>query len=157
MQSLIAAVLLILGRAQVPAANGGAPPPFEIKLSTLTPVIASGQKISIQIELKNVSSQQIDCSSMLEDTGLDTSFRYEVRDPDGKTMNIRPEEHADHVTGNVVFCTLQPGQTMVRNVDSIARVFDIRTPGTYGIKVSRPVQGNPKSLITSNQVTVQVR
>ncbi len=159
---LIAALLAIgnslsaVGNSQTTVPDKGATAPFEILLSTETPVIGPNGDITISIELKNLSEHDIDCGAVIVD-GLDTEYRYIIKNTDGNPVPMRKSSHPEGSTGRFVLCTLASGKSYVQIVRGIDQNYDLSEPGTYTIQVSRVDDGKwTIAPILSNIITVTV-
>ena len=80
--------------------------------------------------------------------GLDSTFRFEVRDEHGNLVPKRTYPYEELRTGKVIFRTIRTGETLTQN-QTVSAQYDMRKPGKYTIQVSRDD-------IKSNIVTVTV-
>jgi len=128
-------------------------PPFKIAISAENSAIVAGSEVTINVELTNSSSQDVSEGVMYMDaTGLDSTFRFEVRDENRKLVPKRTYAHPELATGSVKFRTIRAGQTLTQE-QRVSALYDMLKPGKYTIQVWR------RSLdydIKSNIVTVTV-
>ncbi|HEY8186313.1 MAG TPA: hypothetical protein VIF64_09605 [Pyrinomonadaceae bacterium] len=130
--------------------------PFKIAIAAENRTIVAGAEVSINVSLTNTSNQDINEGVMYKDaTGLDSTFRFEVRDEHGKMVPKRTYPHPELATGSVKFRTISAGQTLTQS-QPVSALYDMRKPGKYTIQVSRRVSDNPRDDIKSNIVTVTV-
>jgi hypothetical protein len=145
--------LLVVSLALCQQSNN---PPFKIAITAENSTIAAGADVSIKVSLTNTSDKDVYEGVMYMDgIGLDTTFRFEVRDEHGKLVPQRIYPYEELRTGKVIFRTIWAGQTLTQPQTVSAR-YDMRKPGKYTIQVSRGVSDNPKDDIKSNIVTVTV-
>jgi hypothetical protein len=97
--------------------------------------------------ITNLSDKPLQSDWVYDDDGLDTSFIYDIRSGDGKSVAKLP---AKLVSGNAHFGDLAPHKAENRAAGNIERYFDISKPGVYTIVVSQ-------FGVKSNAITVAVK
>jgi uncharacterized protein (DUF305 family) len=130
--------------------------PFKIAITAENSTVVAGGEVSINVSLTNTSNHAVYQGVIYKDgIELDTSFRFEVRDEDGKLVPKRIYPYEELRTGKVIFRTIRAGETLTQ-LQPVSRLYDMRKPGKYTVQVSRGVSDNPKDDIKSNIVTVTV-
>ena len=117
-------------------------PPFSITISTDTPTIKAGSGLSIKIRLTNISNQDINGTSELEQR-VDVSYEQEVRDSAGRLVKKEHWKPEVVINGNTYFSTLKPGES-ANSVTVVNPKYDISKPGQYVIQLSRLISDRPK-------------
>ncbi len=153
MQRLLGLLLLGIASIELGAVepnNAG----LAIVISAPQSTVKVGSDVYIKIQMTNISSHLVDCSSYIV-SGTDRRFRVDVRDANGnsrKKENIHPEI----MPGSFAACTLDPGQSVTRD-DRISWANDLAQPGVYTIQVSRVVDRDPKNgVVKSNKISITV-
>lgn len=129
--------------------------PFKIAITGENFTVVAGAEVSIEVSLTNTSNQDVYEGVVYWDgIGLDTTFRFEVRDEHGKLVPKRIYPHEELRTGRVRFRTIAAGQTLTQS-QPVSALYDMRKPGKYTIQVSRGASDRYGE-IKSNIVTVKV-
>jgi hypothetical protein len=129
------------------------PAPFKIAITTDSPTVVAESDVSIKVSLTNTSNGEVNEGVMYMDgINLDSTFRFEVRDEQGKQVPKRVYPHEELRTGKVTFRTIRAGETLTQP-QPVSALYDMRKPGKYTIQVWRR---NPEYDIKSNIVTVTV-
>jgi hypothetical protein len=129
--------------------------PFKIAITAENVTIVVGAEVSIEVSLTNTSNHAVyEGVAYWDGIGLDTTFRFEVRDSHGKLVPKRTYPHEELRTGRVRFRTIAAGQT-VTQPQPVSALYDMRKPGKYTIQVSRGVS-DKYAEIKSNIVKVTV-
>ena len=155
------------------AATAQTKPAISLNLSTVHTVIQAGSEIDLDILITNVSSKEILVSkSPARDNG-DSRFDVSVRDANGvaapqtdysKALHgIQQHKDTGHKGAEVVMIPmgsnisvpLQPGDSMKDRI-VLNRLYDLETPGTYSVQVSRYDQVS-RTMVQSNTITIQVK
>jgi hypothetical protein len=128
-------------------------PPFKIAIKAESPIVVAGSEVQIKVSLTNTSNQDVYEGAMYKDgIGLDSTFRFEVRDKNGKLVRKRIYPHEELRTGSVKFRTISAGETYIQE-QVVSSLYDMRKPGKYTIQVWRR---NPDYDIKSDIVTITV-
>ena len=154
MNSRILASILVLVGALI-AANG-ASTPFTLTLEAEQNPIKAGSEVKVDITLRNSSNHPIAVGLGL----AEVDYALGVRDSQNR---IPPEtDFARKSKGRVYFSnetvfTLQPGETVPKEMLVISKFYDLSRPGRYTIQVSRTV---PKELgggtVKSDAITISI-
>jgi len=129
-------------------------PPFKIAITAEDSTIVAGAEVSIKVSLTNTSNQDVYEGVMYKDgIGLDSTFRFVVRDEHGKLVPKRTYPYEELRSGKVSFRTIAAGQTLTQ-LQPVSALYDMRKPGKYTIQVSRGASDHRVS--KSNIVTVTV-
>jgi hypothetical protein len=159
---LVAGALTALSSSTSLAQN--AAPSFTLTLSgglrdkSITEFRA-GSKIWITIIQKNLTSHPIDCTEITKN-GVDSSYRYDVRDEDGNVTEKLVRSHMELDPADIHPCNLAAGESLTGETQ-ISRVYKFDRPGKYVIQVSRfdpdvkDDEGNPLKVL-SNTVTITI-
>nr|MDQ3821593.1 hypothetical protein [Acidobacteriota bacterium] len=115
-----------------------------------------GSDVWIKVSLTNTSDQDVyEGVGYADGIGLDSTFRFEVRDEHGKVIPTYPPPKTGY-TGRPLNRTISPRQTLTQE-QVVSALYDMRKPGKYTIRVSRRASDNPKDgEIKSNIITVTV-
>jgi hypothetical protein len=119
----------------------------------------AGSKVWITITQKNLTNQPIDCTEIASN-GVDSSYRYEVRDEDGNVAEKVVRPHMELDPDDIHPCNLAAGDSLTGETQ-ISRVYKFDRPGKYVIQVSRfdpnvkDVEGNPLKVL-SNTITITI-
>jgi hypothetical protein len=120
----------------------------------------AGANIGINIEKKNVSKLEIDCSSAMNNlTGVDDRYQYDIRDSSGTPVGKRAIEERSfpYSRGGDRTAPCKPGESAWSNNVTLTRLYDLSRPGVYTIQVSRPISDNPTDgAVKSNKIAVTV-
>jgi hypothetical protein len=154
MQRLIwAAILAVLVWSA--AASGQ---DVRITISASDTSVRVGQRIPIQVELKNTSDHEIKLGRVggRENAGLD--YRVILLDSNGHSV-ARTKYGAAADTGQVesspVLLQLGPGQTLTQQAE-LTKLFKITEPGTYTVRVGRKWPERTGKMEWSNSLTLTV-
>jgi hypothetical protein len=127
--------------------------PFKISIATEKTTVVTGADVLVDVSLTNTSNQNVEEGVMYQTgIGVDTSFRFEVRDQHGKLVPKRVDPEEGFRTGSVRFRTLGAGQTLIQP-QPVSTIYDMRKPGKYTVQVWRP---DPNYEIKSNRITITV-
>jgi len=152
--------LLVIGGATACLGQGhAAEQPFTVTISIENSTVKADSAVTIDINLKNTSTQQtltlnggFDAST----PELDMGNQFEVRDDRGQPTPGRERDSRTPLEMTPLFHTLRPGESFTEHED-ISRLYDLRRPGRYVIRVSRVI---PKELgkgsVKSNSITLTV-
>lgn len=155
---ILTALLLVFFATPAFAQNTSTAKPFSITISPQPASAKAGSQIGIGIQMKNLSDHDINCSTAFAN-GVDKAFRYDVRDADGKSVPKRKRKHPEIGEEGSGYppCVLKPGGTTTSSA-VLSTVYDLETPGTYTIQVSRPIsdQHEKSGMVYSNKITVTV-
>lgn len=159
---IIAALFLVtlaLVAGQSSAGQGGSPkPPDTLVITVNEPTFKAGSMVAITVHFTNMSKQPMDASGTFSDeTGLDSNFLFDVRDPKGHLAAKRAYLHPELWSGHAILDrVVKPDETLSEEQD-ISRLYDMTKPGKYVIQASRAI---PKEMgggvVRSNVVTVTV-
>jgi hypothetical protein len=129
------------------------PAPFKISIETEKSTVVTGADVLVDVSLTNTSSQNVEEGVIYRTgIGLDTSFRFEVRDQHGKLVPKRVDPDEQFRTGSIRFRTIPAGRTLTQP-QPVSTLYDMRKPGKYTVQVWRP---DPVYDIKSNIVTITV-
>lgn len=129
--------------------------PFKIAITAENSTIVAGGDVSSKVSLTNTSNQDVYEGVMYKDgIGLDSTFRFEVRDEHGKLVRKRTYPYEELRTGSVSFRSISAGQTLTQP-QPVSVLYDMRKHGKYTIQVFRGVS-DKSGEIKSNIVTVTV-
>jgi hypothetical protein len=139
-------------------------PSFTLTLSAglrdkSTSEFRAGSKVWITIVQKNLTNQPIDCTEV-SSNGVDSSYRYDVRDEDGNAAEKVVRPHMELDSADIHPCNLAAGDSLIGETQ-ISRVYKFDRPGKYVIQVSRfdpeikDDQGNPLKVL-SNTITITI-
>jgi hypothetical protein len=147
---VIYCLLLFVNLALCHQANN---PPFKIAIAAENSTVVAGADVSVKVSLTNMSDQDVyEGAAYLDGIGLDSTFRFEVRDKHGKLVPKRTYPHEELRTGRIRFRTISVGETYTQ-AQQVSAFYDLREPGKYTIQVWRR---NPDYDIKSNIVTITV-
>jgi hypothetical protein len=131
--------------------------PFSITISTDKPTITvqAAPHVRIMIKLSNTSDHAVNCSAMVTN-GLNRSYLYDVRDQNGKSIEIPGEHHELRGGSWEGPCELAQGESM--NASSrIGVLYDFTKPGRYTVQLSKYIGNNEKEgAVKSNTITITV-
>jgi len=123
--------------------------PVALVIAARNSTVVAGADVSIEVSLTNTSNQDVPEGVMYMDgIGLDSTFRFEVRDEHGDLVPKRTYPYEELRTGKVIFRTIRARETITQT-QTVSAQYDMRKPGKYTIQVSRDD-------IKSNIVTVTV-
>lgn len=129
--------------------------PLTITISPASLTVKAGEEVYVKVQMTNVSSQPVDCSSYYVN-GTDRRFRVDVLDENGASTK-KSSEHPESMPGSLQQCTLDPGQSTPPKEDLISSFHDFSRPGKYRVRFSRVIDGDEKKgLASSNTITVTV-
>jgi len=129
-------------------------PPFKIAITAEDSTIVAGADVLIKVSLTNTSNQDVHEGVMYKDgIGLDSTFRFKVRDEHGKLVPKRTYPNEELRAGRVSFRTIMAGHTHTQS-QPVSVLYDMRKPGKYTIQVSRFSDKHEE--MKSNIVTVTV-
>jgi hypothetical protein len=147
--------LLMLGVTSI-ACSQTSQQPFTITVSTNTLVVKSGDNVSIEVVMSNISDHAVDCTIDARNV-LDRNYRYDVLDEGGQPVPKIKRRYPDiGESGSIRPCIIKPGETSLPSGGLISILYDFRRPGKYTIQVSRGVPPDPDNLVKSNIVTITV-
>ena len=157
---LMAGVSLVLVR-QSNAANQMSAA-FSIAISTDTPVIKVGSRISIKIKLTNTSNHNISISDVYDnaslfDRGVDISYEQKIWDSRNNLVK-RNDQSKDEpaITGFSVLHTLKPGESL-DTVTNLTGRYDLSQPGKYVIQLFRlAANKSADRTVKSNKITLML-
>ena len=111
--------------------------PVALTITAENPTIVGGADVTIKVSLTNTSGQDVPEGVMYKDgIGLDSTFRFEVRDEHGNLVPKRTYPYEELRTGKVIFRTIRTGETLTQN-QTVSAQYDMRKPGKYTIQVWR--------------------
>jgi hypothetical protein len=155
MRRLTFALLAPVALASVLVAQEPGKQPFSITISTDSPKVETGSDVDIRIKLFNTSDQAVDCSRW-DSNGLDRRYIYDVRDEDGKSVEIPGEHHELRGGSWRGPCELAPGES-TNSGSRLSALYDFSKPGQYLVQVSRYIGTNEKrGVVKSNTITITV-
>lgn len=131
--------------------------PFTISIVADSPQVTAGSNACVNVSLTNNSSEVLHLSGGANEyTGLDPSYRFEVRDQGGNLAQERAYPHPP-LTHIVYNYALEPNQLYSQD-QCVSALYDMRTPGHYTIQAFRSAPNNtPQSAeVASNIVGVTV-
>lgn len=157
MKTRFALLLLTTSAVFAQVHSRGTKQPFTICISMDNPVVTVGSDVDMRVELTNTSKWDLSAGGILNrDTGIDSQFRFEVHDEQGKLVPIKAYPHPELAGGNAVVRTLKPNERFVET-QGMGRLYDLTKPGKYTIQVWRQISNNPKNgAIKSNIITITV-
>jgi hypothetical protein len=138
--------------------------PFSIKINAGHSHVKVGDPVYVDIEMRNTSDHEIDCTAMTGNNGIDRNFQYEILDDNGDPA---PKIAAGKTFPEAIPCTLKP-ENNYSTGGEISRIFDFSRPGKYTIQLSRPIWGNDQipetgrtvqngqTVVKSNKITITV-
>jgi len=129
--------------------------PFSITISTEKQTVETGLDVYIKIKLTNTSDEVVDCSSS-DSNALDRRYIYDVRDENGKSVEI-PGEHPELWGGSWRGpCALAPRDSRTSG-SRLSTLYDFTKPGQYTVQVSRYIGKSAKEgVVKSNIITITV-
>ena len=127
--------------------------PFKISIATEKSTVVAGADVLVNVSMTNTSNQNVEETVMYQDgIGLDSTFRFEVRDEHGKLVPKRVYPNEEYRTGSFRVHTIPAGRTLTQP-QPVSALFDMRKPGKYTVQVWRP---DPNYEIKSNTITITV-
>ena len=156
MRSFRALSLVFVAFAAVGSALGQTTKePFSITISTEKPTVEAGLPVDLRIKLFNTSDKVVDCSKW-DANGLDRRYIYDVRDENGRSVEIPGEHHELRGGSWRGPCDLSPGES-VNTGSRISALYDFTKPGQYLVQISRYIGSDEKEgAIKSNIITITV-
>jgi len=117
-----------------------------------------GENVGINIEMRNMSTHEIDCSGAWSNlSDLDEKYQYDVRDSSGNPVARHRIESPLPYTRGPDIHSCKPGESGSSGNNSITRLYGLNRPGVYTIQVSRVVSDNPADgVVKSNKIMVTV-
>src|SRR6266571_2296532 len=107
--------------------------PVALTITAENPTIVGGADVTIKVSLTNTSGQDVPEGVMYKDgIGLDSTFRFEVRDEHGNLVPKRTYPYEELRTGKVIFRTISAGETLTQN-QTVSALYDMRKSGKYTI------------------------
>jgi hypothetical protein len=150
---LILAVIqaLSVGAAQMPK------PALQLVLAPDKIELVSGAEFQLSMRVVNLTQETVDCTRVIDNNhSIDVMYTYDIRTNDGNAVSSVYEKGPDESLG-VRLCKLPPNQSFETGVDHLMSAFDMKRPGVYSIRISRPDQAHPGQMLgTSNVVTATV-
>ncbi|MGH9574218.1 MAG: hypothetical protein ACRD40_11895 [Candidatus Acidiferrales bacterium] len=131
--------------------------PFTITIATDNPEVSAGSNVCVKVSLTNNSSADLQLSGGASGyTGLDPSYRFEVRDQGGNLVQQRVYP-PPKVRPWLYSYTLQPNEAHTQDQCPSA-LYDMRTPGQYTIQAFRRASNNTPQggEVASNIIDVTV-
>jgi hypothetical protein len=134
-------------------------PSLQLTISPDHFTVTPGSNFDLSITLVNQSLHDIWCEYNFRSSGIDEGYVYDIRASDGKPVRRIPGKEKERSSPYPSSpCALAPGHSLEISVGHLVRAFDMKGPGLYTIRVSRPDPDHPgKMLGTSNAVTVTVK
>lgn len=124
--------------------------PFSIAITGPTEAKA-GSEIEIRVTMTNTSDHDIDAGSFFVD-GVDTAYKYEVRDGKGNLA----EKKVKQLAGSIRMETLKPGENTEEGT-LVSRVCNMSRADRYEIQLSRAISNDAKQgVVKSNKITITV-
>jgi uncharacterized protein (DUF305 family) len=117
--------------------------PVALAITAENPTIVAGADLSIKVSLTNTSGQDVPEGAMYKDgIGLDSTFRFEVRDEHGNLVPKRTYPYEELRTGKVIFHTIRAGETLTQS-QTMSAQYDMRKPASTQFKcpgtISNPI------------------
>src|ERR1035437_2886448 len=125
-------VLAVAALATLGATAQSGSPSFTLDLSTKKSEFRAGDKVWIKVTQINISNHQISCS-YIGGNGVNTQYRCQVLDEDGKTAE---KVKWDVPPAGNLQCEIAPGESD-NNSLCLSNVFKLDRPGKYTIQVWR--------------------
>jgi hypothetical protein len=154
MKSRILASILVAACALSSAR--GATTPFTLTLEAEENPIKAGSEVKVGITLRNSSNHAIDVGLGLAEMDYALGVRDSQNRIPPETEFARKSKGRGYFSNETVF-TLQPGETLPKEMLVISKFYDVSRPGKYTIQVSRAV---PKELVggtvKSNAITITI-
>src|ERR1051326_8705170 len=108
--------------------------PVALVIAAPSSTIVAGADVSIEVSLTNTSDQDTPEGVMYMDgIGLDSTFRFEVRDEHGDLVPKRRYQYEELRTGKVIFRTIRAHETITQT-QTVSAQYDLRKPGKYTIQ-----------------------
>jgi hypothetical protein len=138
-------------------------PRISIAINTTRTVVKTGSDVVVEVEMKNISQEDVPDGAPLTPGLGSTGFRWEVRDSAGKQVAMtdygirvnHPESSSGepHVwVGSFFTAPLAPGKVINQKL-ALTREYDFSKPGKYTIQASR---WDGQIEVKSNTITLTV-
>lgn len=167
--AMLSVTSLVSGTSDAQVAQlAPAKPRFSITIKTTPSKVKAGADVVVEAEMKNVSAEDIFDSFAEGCYGQGTtSFRWEIRDSDGKQVPMTEygikANHLEPPPGsvgpyvpvcvNVISYPLGPGKTVMQKL-ALSKEYDLSKPGKYSIQALR---GDTTTTdVKSNTITLTV-
>ena len=158
MRSLLA--LALIGTAVMACSQSA---PFTLTLRANKSTEVADSQVFVSAKMTNISDHDVDCTEA-EIDGTLVSYEYDVRDENGKPIDLRdkslPYSSPGHTGKHWDKCNLEPGKS--REIALIVSFrYDLSKPGKYSIQVARRSSTDSEGfrageLVRSNTVVVTV-
>ena len=141
-----------------------ATPDFSLKVVGPSQPVRMGSPIPVSVTVKNVSNKEIQWRSEFADTAYQ-AFHFQLTQ-NGQEMEKtpfhrrvrgeqRPGDPAAVESGSSIVSPVSAGKSFSFSID-LTRLYQIKTPGQYTLRVSRLDDSDGGAIVFSNAVTVTV-
>jgi hypothetical protein len=125
-----------------------AEPKISITIKTAQSAVKVGSDVDVEVEMKNISTADVGAGGAMGPPGLTTLFRWEIRDNDGKAVQMTeygikanhlepPPPGPPHIWAGSFFGeALSPGKTLVQKL-ALSKEYNLSKPGKYTIQALR--------------------
>ena len=130
--------------------------PFTITIKADKIEFSVNSDIWITVSITNTSDNDLDMSGGISSrTGLDPNYKFDVWDAKGRPTTKKVFRNEGD-TGSPFNRVVKPGETYTEK-QRISALYDLRSPGSYVIQVSRRRSDDKKDgLIESNKITIDI-
>jgi hypothetical protein len=146
---LLAGSIVAESQSPAVASNSSDNPRIALSITTKLSTYKPGEKVLINIIVKNVSDKQY-CENHFWETGEAelNGYSLEVVDANGNNLPLIPQtrERGMRSRGNLCF---DPGSTIKESL-LLDRLVDLNTPGVYRISVGHIDHGKNVRVISNN-------
>ncbi|MGD0938305.1 MAG: hypothetical protein ABR905_01250 [Terracidiphilus sp.] len=155
--------------AQTAGSNPVTIPPFSLSLSAKQAQNKIGESIQLVVSVKNTSENIIYDNvtysklglvryeffmTVLDGNGNSPAMTKYYRHQIGQWLPGEQEKDVNDVGGRIDYVPLQPGESVVRDVD-VAKFYNIELPGKYQIWVEK-IDEKSQIRVKSNTITITV-
>ncbi len=137
-----------------PADSIPGPGPVSLKISLDHDEISSGGELVLTVSMTNLSKEE-HCYKMMRG-GVMLNFDVEVLKASGNKVGFSPmiESHSSRTSSGKLQC-MQGGATLLKTM-RLNETFDLATPDTYTVRVSRYLSGRSGEKVSSNILSFKI-